>query len=75
MRWKEFWDTFEATVDNNQNLTDIEKLNYLNSKLMDEAKSAVSGIMLSNENYGVAVTLLKERFGDVQSVVNATTRS
>ena len=59
MRWKEFWDTFEATVDNNQNLTDIEKLNYLNSKLMGEAKSAVSGIMLSNENYGVAVTLLK----------------
>ena len=48
MRWKEFWDTFEATVDNNQNLTGIEKLNYLNSKLMDKAKSAVSGIMLSN---------------------------
>ena len=70
MRWKEFWDTFEATVDNNQNLTNIEKLNYLNSKLMGEAKSAVSGIMLSNGNYSVAVTLLKERFGDVQSVVN-----
>ena len=27
MRWKEFWDAFEATVDNNQNLTDIEILN------------------------------------------------
>ena len=32
MRWKEFWDTFEATVDNNQNLTDIEKLNYTEGK-------------------------------------------
>ena len=70
MRWKEFWDTFAATVDNNPNLTNIEKLNYLNSKLIGEAKSAVSGILLSIENYSVTVTLLKERFGDVQSVVN-----
>ena len=70
MRWKEFWDTFKATVDNNPNLTNIEKLNYLNSKLVGEAKSAVSGILLSNENYSVAVTLLRERFGDIQSVVN-----
>ena len=70
MRWKEFWDTFAATVDNNPNLTYIEKLNYLNSKLTGEAKSAVSGILLSNENYSVTVTLLRERFGDVQSVVN-----
>ena len=70
MRWKEFWDTFEATVDHNPNLTDIEKLNYLNSKLIGEAKSAVSGILLSKENYRLAVEMLKERFGDVQSVVN-----
>ena len=70
MRWKEFWDTFEATVDHNPNLSDIEKLNYLNSKLIGEAKSAVSGILLSKENYRVAVEMLKERFGGVQSVVN-----
>ena len=70
IRWKEFWDTFEATVDHNPNLTDIEKLNYLNSKLIGEAKSAVSGILLSKGNYRVAVEMLKERFGDVQSVVN-----
>ena len=70
MRWKEFWDTFEATVDHNPNLTDIEKLKYLNSKLIGEAKSAVSGILLSKENYRVAIEMLKEHFEDVQSVVN-----
>ena len=48
----------------------MEQLNYLNSKLMGDAKSAVSVIMLSNKNYGVAVTLLKERFVYVQRVVN-----
>ena len=62
MRWKEFWDTFEATVDHNPSLTDIEKLNYLTSKLIGESKSAVSGILLSKENYRVAVEILKERF-------------
>ena len=70
MRLKEFWDAFEATIDRNRNLNGIEKLNYLNSKLMGEAKGAVSLILLSNENYSVAVALLKERFGDVQRVVN-----
>ena len=39
------------------------------SKLTGEAKNSVSGIFLSNENYKVAVELLKERFGDKQAVV------
>ena len=47
MKGKEFWDTFEATAVHNPNLTDIEKLNYLNSKLIDETKSAVYGKLLS----------------------------
>lgn len=71
MKWAEFWDTFETTIDKNDNLSDVEKLKYLNSKLLGEAKLAVSGIQLSNENYKVAVDLLKERFGDKQTVINA----
>ena len=46
-------------------------MSYLNSKLKAEAKQAVSGIYLSNENYDVTKTLLKERFGNSQSVVNS----
>ena len=71
LRWSEFWDSFEATVENNHTLSSIEKLSYLNSKLAGEAKQAVSGILLSNENYEVTKTLLKERFGKTQSVVNS----
>ena len=56
-------------MDKNYNLTNIQKLSYLNSKLTGEAKQAVSGILLSSENYEVTKTLLKERFGDSQSVV------
>ena len=41
------------------------------SKLRGEAKNSVSGIQLSNENYQVAVELLKERYGDKQAVVTS----
>ena len=71
MRWSEFWDSFKATVNENTSITDIEKLNYLNSKLTGEGKRAISGLLLSNENYKVAVALLKERFGDIQSIINS----
>ena len=52
-------------------LPKLDKLKYLNSKLVFEAKHAVTDIHLSHENYHVAVELLKERFGDRQSVINS----
>ena len=70
MKWTEFWDTFETTIDLNDSLSDIDKLKYLNSKLTGEATQAVSGIHLSKENYKVAKDLLKERSGDQQTIIN-----
>ena len=50
LRWSEFWDSFEATVDKYHTLSSIDKLNYLNSKFTGDAKHAISGILLLNEN-------------------------
>ena len=41
------------------------------SKLSGEARQAVSGVLLSNENYSLVVELLRERYGDAQIVVNS----
>ena len=71
LKWTEFWDSFEASIHENSTLSDIEKLSYLMSKLTGEAKSSVSGILLSNENYAVTVELLKERYRDTQAVVSS----
>lgn len=71
LKWTEFWDSFEATIHRNTSLSEVEKLNYLMSKLSGEAKSSVSGILLSNENYAVAVEILKDRYGDTQVVVTS----
>ena len=52
-------------------MSDTEKMKYLNSKLTCEAKQAVPGILLSNENCRAAIDLLKKRFGDKQTVINS----
>ena len=71
LKWSEFWAAFEASIHKNTNISDIEKLNYLMSKLSGEAKQSVPGTHLSNENYAVVVDLLKKRYGDQQTVVNS----
>jgi hypothetical protein len=70
MQWNEFWDSFESAVHNNKKLSSVEKFNYLKSKLQGDAKYSVAGLNLSNENYDVAVKTLKERFGNVQDVID-----
>lgn len=53
LEWCAFWDAFECTIHKNFSLSNIEKFNYLHSKLEGEAKQAIAGLALSNENYSV----------------------
>jgi len=66
LRWQEFWDVFEASVDK----APVDKFNYLKSKLRGEALEAISGYQLSNDNYKVVVDVLKRRFGRPQLIVD-----
>ena len=70
LQWREFWDFFHVTVDQNVHLSDIEKFCYLKDRLLGEAKHAISGLSDSKENYRVVKTLLKERFEDTQLVIH-----
>ena len=70
LRWTEFWDSFECAIHTNKKLSDIEKFNYLKSKVSGEAKSAILGLALSKENYKIAVEILKDRFGNTQEVID-----
>ena len=71
LKWTEFWDSFEAKIHKNTTMSDIEKLNYLMSKLTGVAKQSVSGILLLNENYALVIDMLKERYGEAQTVINS----
>ena len=68
LKWTEFWDFFQVTIDQNYHLSNIEKFIYLKNRLTGDAKIALAGILISNNNYQTAKTLLKERFEDTELV-------
>ena len=70
MKWRQFWDFFKVTVDQNERLSEIEKLCYLKSKLTGDAEQVISGLLMSHENYTVAKSLLQDRFEDNQIILN-----
>ena len=58
--------TLFQCIDQNSNLSNIEKFIYLKNSLTGDPKQALSGILISNENYKNAKTLLKEIFEDIE---------
>lgn len=58
-----FWESFSSAVDKNLDLSDVERVNYLNGMLKEEAARAISGLPLTEENDRKASEILKERFG------------
>ena len=67
--WQQFYETFQATVHQNANLSDVEKFSYLQGFLGGEAEKCIEGIALSKENYKEALHLLEERFGNPQLTI------
>nr|CAD2183553.1 unnamed protein product [Meloidogyne enterolobii] len=68
--WISFWQSFESSIDK-QKFSQIDKMKFLLNCLKGEAKNVVSDLMLSNENYQIAVNTLKERFGDKNILIEA----
>ena len=60
--WPEFWDGFSSSIDDNDQLSDVDKFAYLRGYLEGPAKSTIAGLSLTGANYKCAVDLLKKRF-------------
>ena len=65
-----FIECFEATVDKNTQISNIEKMNYLANHLEGEAEAALKGLKLCNDNYETAKDLLQGRLGDKQTLIS-----
>ena len=52
--WRHFIDSFECTVEKNENLSNVEKMSYLINYLTGEAHSCIEGLSLCNDNYQIA---------------------
>ena len=60
--WPEFWDAFSSIIDQDEDLPDAVKFQYLKKSLLEPAKSVISGFKITAANYRAAVDLLRERY-------------
>ena len=60
--WFEFWDSFCSAVEDNEDLSEAVKFQYLRKSLLEPARSVVSGFKITGENYQSAIDLLKQRY-------------
>ena len=61
--WQEFWDSFQSSIDGNDNLSAVDKFSYLKSLVQEPARSTITGFALTAVNYDAAVQALKKRYG------------
>ena len=57
-----FWDSFSSAIHFNENLADVDKLQYLKAFLDANTKQILRGLPTTDANYQIAVDLLKKRF-------------
>jgi len=71
LSWQGFWDQFSTSINDNDDITDIDRFNYLKRYLGGQALETVSGLSLSSNNYKEAVKTLTERYGNPQVLISA----
>ena len=63
LNWRTFWEQFCVAVHDRSNLSDSEKLVYLQHSLKSgSARSAIEGLSRSGDNYSEAVECLQDRY-------------
>lgn len=70
LKWHQFWDQFSSNV-HNRNISEVDKLLYLQSALEGDAKQAIEGLDTTNKNYNIAVNTLTERYGKPSAIIDA----
>ncbi|XP_035212317.1 uncharacterized protein LOC118186340 [Stegodyphus dumicola] len=69
--WLSFKDIFKASIDQNPNLSDAVKLQYLKSALKGDAFRIIQTIAITDNNYKLAWSLLEERYSNPREQVYA----
>lgn len=68
-RWLEFKDYFLTLIHSNDNLSNVNKFQYLKSSLEGSASQTIASIEVSNANYETAWNILCERFDNNQLII------
>ena len=66
-----FWESFARMVNTNEDLSSINKFNYLSRSLEGATSRAIEGLPMRDRTYQSAIDLLKERFGNKQKIISS----
>ncbi|PIO56741.1 hypothetical protein TELCIR_21858, partial [Teladorsagia circumcincta] len=72
--WHNFWALFQANV-HDQDLTELQKFNYLLSSLKGEAKQSISRFHVTPSNYMKAIEHLQRRYGNKDGIIRELNRN
>ncbi|XP_035231814.1 uncharacterized protein LOC118203642 [Stegodyphus dumicola] len=70
-KFQEFWSQFDNAIHSNERLSKVDKYNYLKAFLKGPALISIQGLLVSENNYDLAVELLKERYGKKEIIVRS----
>ena len=68
--WENFWSSFRANVDARDDLENATKFIYLAQSLEGEPKEMISGLARTEENYAVALYILRKRYANESKQTN-----
>ncbi|XP_072948180.1 uncharacterized protein [Epargyreus clarus] len=69
-KWLEFRDMFLTLIHDNNTIANINKFHYLRSYLEGSAAAVINSVALSSNNYGIAWSLLCDRYNNKRLLIN-----
>ena len=74
LKWNEWSSMFTSTIHNSPDITNTERMSYLQPSVIGPAKECISGFLCNPNFYNDALNELNRRFGNPQNVVSALTQ-
>ncbi|XP_037930819.1 uncharacterized protein LOC119665664 [Teleopsis dalmanni] len=62
--WCPFWELFDRLLQQNHNLVDVKRMQYLKGSLRGEAARLINHLTITANNYTATVELLKQRYNN-----------
>ncbi len=69
--WVPFYDQFMASVDANETIGDVQKLNYLKASLQGEAAQILSQLATNADNYRIGLKLLIDQYANRRFITHS----
>ena len=69
--FQSFWDSYNTAIHENEDISDVNKMDYLSGLLGGPAYSAVKGFTMTSGNYKEVIDVLHERFGSKDVIISS----